>query len=1480
MAAIPACGEVEMLLAGFACVDFSNLNTERKDLNVDWLEGSSVGEMESTGLKPSSSKRRPSGDGSLDAELAKVKQDGGESSVTFRAIAIFARDRRPPIILLENIKYAPWGTIRQVFEGLGYGVGFVGVDTKRYYLPHTRQRGYMACFDGQRWGGAKGLAESWVRLMHLFERPASSPVEDFLLPEASPALQGALSSYVRDAEDDDAISCEVSWTQCRNRHQRVRAREGLGLKTPYTNSLSGRSMMPTYGLMRWARVQPDRVKDMLDMLKLYNASESTDFEFKARYPDLSQNVDRMMKSATTGITGCLTPSGQPFSSLVGRPITGLESLALQGLSPDHLHLTRESQRELQDLAGNAMSSTVIGAAMLSAMIAVGDELLPRPAPSTSASSSSPSSSPSSPADPSEPDLISPTPIMDSSAESLPGDDNTEMMWHIPTKTSSESVAMLCELAASTVQLCPCEGQEGTANATMFICSDCGATACEECKGIPQHSYVRKAHRLERQDPRDFIVALQQQLPIRIRLSFGVRHLWASTSRRLEIARHADQLSASRKQANLARSLNTFFSHVQATSGQDVQLISIRRAKHWRVVYEGPKVRIELTIREAAFQWALFVKADISLPVNSPTRAMLQRPVANMTVTATASEDVLSGQWQLSLPLRYQESMGVRSPKLQNDSWKKELGLNNPGDPKIRSRRHIAPLGSAAHQFRALAGMYELLPKCGTANRALHIRRTPASTDIMFFFFDPDPYADDVENDEFVFSQNSSRLQKGQSRRIVARVGDRLPPKLTNNNGARDAAKSSRIREAETRKWRPNLTERSSFNCIVDSFEVRADLLMTEASNEDLDIQFPWGDVHDFNFTALTPRKCGEACFKMIQSHVPWVQAGQIEWSPSGTFEISEKNDRVVRAGLKWLTLSLQKLVDPPIAWLRMLNSFFDICRDCAPTKPTVKWVKGPLDRVRGKRKVQETGLAYRIFPREDPEEACVFEKTVKKRPSPFRLKFTRTQEPGKEDVISLGVGFNIQALAHRAAGTLTSLSTQGQGSNIEVFWRISPSIDEANASSRPGSFKLRNNKLDPAFNFKFSARDPSTDRCYRLRPDQARSLSWMLSRDDAHCEPFYEEIVEESVCTNLEWKLEARAIRSNCARGGIVADEVGFGKTITTLALIKQTLPDARKEAGDYHTVADATEKEADCPEEEADVEKDAPEKEADTTDSHFIPLRATLIVTPHSLTPQWKDEIQKFWPSCRLFHINSPRMLQQATIRLFQDADIVLVSTRMFSNPQYEERLATLAALPSVPVLKGSYEHNAWYAEAVGRLKDSAASLRKDPEGFADKLRQATRKYHEESAAQLQESKRFRGKAFQRHQDTINAQATEKSSSDMPYLDQPVEGLEKLGQGYAELRHPVFHLFQFHRKVIDEHTYVDEITSKALGFIKSRVTWILSATPALRDVYDVDRLMSFIGARVGIDDDSPGFITEDNAARLRNNRTGELHQPLGLSGC
>ena len=95
-------GSVNILVAGTSCVNYSNLNNEKK-----------------------------------------TKEETGESGQTFCGLEDWILKEQPPIVLLENVKSAPWQTKIKRLEKLGYYSESMFLDTKHYYIPHTCQRGYL-----------------------------------------------------------------------------------------------------------------------------------------------------------------------------------------------------------------------------------------------------------------------------------------------------------------------------------------------------------------------------------------------------------------------------------------------------------------------------------------------------------------------------------------------------------------------------------------------------------------------------------------------------------------------------------------------------------------------------------------------------------------------------------------------------------------------------------------------------------------------------------------------------------------------------------------------------------------------------------------------------------------------------------------------------------------------------------------------------------------------------------------------------------------------------------------------------------------------------------------------------------------------------------------------------------------------------------------------------------------------------------------
>lgn len=248
--------DIDMLVIGFPCVDFSNLNTHKRD----------------------------------------IIKHMGESGHTFFGVMRYCQTARPPIIVVENVCSAPWGKLATLWDYIGYTSYHTKVDTKNYYLPQTRERGYMICLrrdhfsldsdidldadcDLKRSDLNPSKASDFSRLMKAFERPASSPITDFMLRETDPRFRIAV-------DDISSIPIKerqaVDWTRYKARHLAYRIKEKLGDKRPLTKwTDNGACYPPDFYWRKWMQVQTERVWDTLDSNYLRAFIRGYDMNFKS-----------------------------------------------------------------------------------------------------------------------------------------------------------------------------------------------------------------------------------------------------------------------------------------------------------------------------------------------------------------------------------------------------------------------------------------------------------------------------------------------------------------------------------------------------------------------------------------------------------------------------------------------------------------------------------------------------------------------------------------------------------------------------------------------------------------------------------------------------------------------------------------------------------------------------------------------------------------------------------------------------------------------------------------------------------------------------------------------------------------------------------------------------------------------------------------------------------------------------------------------
>ena len=305
----------------------------------------------------------------------------------------------------------------------------------------------------------------------------------------------------------------------------------------------------------------------------------------------------------------------------------------------------------------------------------------------------------------------------------------------PTDPENLSVEQLLGEAHFTSRLCACEGEQRISESVIKICSACGHTACSVCASNPRHKYVDSIVRNDRrQMPSEFVRFLRTHLPSRLKLqNFPALKDSVSESAGEE----------NRNNAHVKRIADAEIGSRQFTLGR-----FNRCEKSWRVVYESGDVRLELSLGNMA-QWLLFVGSPPDLPSNSEVRKSFKTPI----VRGAIKESLLDVDWEVFVPSYQEHSIRLRASTERSKSWRNPLGLPDFQAETIPSRIHVC---GESKDTSMLDGDYTHLPHCGTAEP------------ILYLLLDPDPIGD-ARNDSFVFSRDCSRKRWGESRMIVAHL---------------------------------------------------------------------------------------------------------------------------------------------------------------------------------------------------------------------------------------------------------------------------------------------------------------------------------------------------------------------------------------------------------------------------------------------------------------------------------------------------------------------------------------------------------------------------------------------------------------------------------------------------------------------------------------------------------------------------------------
>lgn len=443
-------------------------------------------------------------------------------------------------------------------------------------------------------------------------------------------------------------------------------------------------------------------------------------------------------------------------------------------------------------------------------------------------------------------------------------------------------------------------------------------------------------------------------------------------------------------------------------------------------------------------------------------------------------------------------------------------------------------------------------------------------------------------------------------------------------------------------------------------------------------------------------------------------ADDILWPKNAWSEVDQIHERRTFQEIAFLTERLREVPNQG-DWLETSDDSRELaCPTCSPTPPQLHWVLDP--KAKGGRGGKRSALAL-----EDPAQAGIFELALKNRPSPFVTQLRRDDEGFGH----VRIGINIASLTHRVTARLPS---ENRHNPIHTSYRITTDYMPPAKLTRP-KFVLKSNRPDAAHKGPPGFRIP-------LRPEQLRSLTWMVAQERVDVAEFEEEEIVEAIIEPLGWRTEAKATRKVRVRGGVLADEVGYGKTAITLGLISCSL----------------------------DKEWKAPKS---SVTRGLIPTQATLIIVPAHLVKQWESEVSKFTKKNRMtvVAVYTAMQLKKRTVEEFLEADIVIVPSNLFSSNTYLPALAAFGAVGALPGSFGRYFRERLQTTIEGvraqakRLQDDGAEAVWDAIVEGDKIGMSFRcplqrmsaysiastatdtSLHE--APVIAPSKRLRGRAF-----------------------------------------------------------------------------------------------------------------------------------------
>ncbi|KAM0333196.1 hypothetical protein ACHAQA_001856 [Verticillium albo-atrum] len=1428
LAPIPAAPDI--LVAGSSCVDFSKLNNKREIMEKHSVVAQQFQQSKQGDTEAELGDVTPQSKSTEVREALRMIRNQfdteGESARTFISILQYVYDRRPRVVILENVALAPWSAFTKFWLPLvGYVAMHTKVDSKDFLVPQTRNRGYLVAFDQWHYGtdNAVSMVQAWKNMMDprnwfVDEYP---PVHKFLLPPSDHRILEARAVEERRLAEN--ISRDVEARMCSFDHAKVRRENSLGPGHPFTQRDSRGNLVPRDTCWQAYMIgAAGRVQDIVDITFLLERKRGKELNYKSAYMDLGEGVERL--KTQIGVVGCILPDGDLFATDQGRPLLGIEALTLQGLPIDRIHTSVEKQSELHNMAGNAMTTTVVGAALLCALTVerqiTNDSDFEHGLARLNIRN--------------ENDILHRLFAVRRTERNGTFEAVPPSFRHCPEFSTFNSgqtaVRQLMHILDKGRRYCPCAGyRKHNPAAGLMRCTTCREVRCRTCAGNPTHAF-ETLHVEEIWSEDETMHALKRLLPGRFLLTgrdFVPQddEAFQRLSASLYMAEEEKEEILSRLQA-----LRGCGEAVYYLDCVDVGQIIV-------VTYNSIHGCLKLSIGEEQIAWHLFLPEPAE---PDPSQKHGPIPIAR-AVLDTSSEIIFPDKEGWEVYFVQPQPVALFMESLPDSALRCTVAEFR--GRSIESYETVPEVVTGL--VAGVGGVYKLHQNCGTPFDLLYTRH-PKDDDPLslptHIFLDTKSLTE-PKDDVWVASSCVRKLDPDSHREVFCKFPESWKEE---EEELRQPGVSKTVHCEIPGIWLRVYEDDSTIaNFNMTRLDVGGDRTVGEGP-EDLHVNFPaalrFPDVSQAPVPVLQLRlSISNLPFPVPLLPQLWKTNGEIFDACATEITPDEKwmrvNEHHHKDTIALVSFALDKLKSeylPKELQDGLIRSAGVACQTLDVDFPTPKI-----------HLLSENGRAKRLF--DDPNAAQTLADSYTKRPLPLEMdiQLVKAGSPrlagnhyngpeGENETeypeLIVRILMNPTALAHRAwlhlprdglvRGVRRDIEHDGRlgfAVNVEFVDPSLKSMESFEACLSSAIPHVSSNHLNvqvPSFESNGTA----------LRPDQLLSVGWMIQQESDETY-FVEKEVEEFLVPSSSIRLRSHAEVANRANGGVLAHDVGFGKTIVTLALI-----DHQRNQDEGRSVTERY----------------------DWTGGRHCHLKATIIVCPPQIVLQWCDEIEKFLGSenWTVVVIEAKTQFNQD---LLESADIIILSTAFIQSARFTQDLVALTGTSKghdVNTLS-SREFDLWYRGAIDLLEDSLCyHINNDGDNddlssyISRGIKERDEEYQTAKVACVEDSRRKDQKrktivkppaSKSRKKTKPTAPLTESSDSDS---DSDSANRKRkvpsvaIGNEFSDLT--VLQMYSFDRVVLDEFSYENK---KIAAFVTSCVAaskWTLSGTPPMADLSQV----------------------------------------------